>query len=526
MMASRERMMALLGAASLTMMAWSVGRLASEPMTATAGAAEPTPEPVAIPASAPPAPAAPVAPAPKLPPLRSGSPVPAPLPAEPPAPPPPAAPAPVPAKPDGAAPAAPAPAFPYTGTVRARDVYLRSGPARNYYPTGKVHTGETLVVVGEKIGWLEVRPPAGQFSWIDKSFVRIDPTAPAKGVVSGDNVRVRAGSLILPSSRDTVQTKLNRGAVVEILGEADGFLKIRPPERATVWITGDFVARPGETVPADPAPGKPTEPTPIKPTEPNPLPAPAKPAEPTPEVKSAAGDTERLGALYQRMSAELRKAPDAQDLDGLIAAFTELRDAAADAQVRRYCEYYLADLGRRRKLQEAFREASGLRRQFEQDLRPGGRRPTSERLPVPEKPAPAPETPAVAPERPAPAPETPAPVVETPAAKTLEVPAEPKPAEPTPVPPADAKDEEFSGVLLESRYWDAFKDSLGGVVRYRLAAALPPGDEHVIWVQSAEGGPDLSLWIGRRVVLTGRKAYLAKHRSHLLLATVAAAPEK
>jgi hypothetical protein len=96
-------------------------------------------------------------------------------------------------------------------------------------------------IVGERGGWLEILPPKDSFSLISGDYV--ESTDGQRGVVNGENVRVRAGST-LNDSKYTVQTMLPKGAEVTVLGRnPDGFLRIAPPEGATVWVSEGFVQR-------------------------------------------------------------------------------------------------------------------------------------------------------------------------------------------------------------------------------------------------------------------------------------------
>lgn len=125
------------------------------------------------------------------------------------------------------------------GEVTGDDVYIRSGPSLNHYTISKLEAGSTVAVVGEREGWYEILPPAGVFSLISGDYV--DTVDDANGVVNGNNVRVRAGSL-LNKNKYTVQLLLSKGAEIQVLGRnPDGFLKIEPPAGATVWISSEYV---------------------------------------------------------------------------------------------------------------------------------------------------------------------------------------------------------------------------------------------------------------------------------------------
>jgi hypothetical protein len=90
--------------------------------------------------------------------------------------------------------------------------------------------------------WFQITPPPGSFSWISKTYVEIDKANPKKGVVTGDAVRVWAGSdFVEPMRSSSLQTKLNKGDAVEIIGtpegEGDYYKIIRP--KTLRWISGD-----------------------------------------------------------------------------------------------------------------------------------------------------------------------------------------------------------------------------------------------------------------------------------------------
>lgn len=132
------------------------------------------------------------------------------------------------------------------GVVMADDVYVRSGPSLNHYTICKLGKGARVSVLGEKSGWMEILPPAEAYSLISSDYV--DTVDKQSGVVNGNNVRVRAGSL-LNKNKYTVQTMVSRGFELQIVGEnPDGFFRIKPPAGATLWINKEFVTVGGEVV--------------------------------------------------------------------------------------------------------------------------------------------------------------------------------------------------------------------------------------------------------------------------------------
>ncbi len=138
-----------------------------------------------------------------------------------------------------------APSFPYVAQITADDVYVRSGPGTNYYHCSKLNKGEKVVVVGSKFSWSRIVPPEGSFSWISKQYVSIDPANPGIGVVTGDAVRVYAGSEAQkPIHSEKVQNKLNKSEKVKIIlgeEEASDYYKIVPPSGAYLWVSTRYI---------------------------------------------------------------------------------------------------------------------------------------------------------------------------------------------------------------------------------------------------------------------------------------------
>ncbi|MBN1437542.1 MAG: hypothetical protein JW936_10755 [Sedimentisphaerales bacterium] len=155
----------------------------------------------------------------------------------------------------------------YVGRITGDSVNVRSGPGQVYYAVTQLDQGQLVIVRAERHGrhnWAQIDPPVGSFSFIAKEFVEImveaaQPatqaeaddgealhTRPMLGRVTGNNVRVRAGAIsVPPENADQVQTRLNRGAVVEIIGEQDDYYKIVCPAGTRYWISLDYVQRVG-----------------------------------------------------------------------------------------------------------------------------------------------------------------------------------------------------------------------------------------------------------------------------------------
>ncbi|MFQ5500975.1 MAG: SH3 domain-containing protein [Phycisphaerae bacterium] len=133
------------------------------------------------------------------------------------------------------------PDTPWEGELTGTNVRVRSGAGLDFYPTTKLHTGDHVLVFGEKLGWYRIAPPPNSFSYIDMSDVERSPGA-RHGIVKRDGVFVRAGSQLV-TRKSSTQMTLNKAARVEIIGEADGFYKITPPRGAFLHISKDYVKR-------------------------------------------------------------------------------------------------------------------------------------------------------------------------------------------------------------------------------------------------------------------------------------------
>jgi hypothetical protein len=161
----------------------------------------------------------------------------------------------------------------YIGEIIGNDINIRSGPAQVYYRVGKLRKGRKVIVRKELFDlWAKIEPTVECFSYISKEFVELQGdadliasvdsgvaegdtaraalaentlTQPLKATVTGENVRVRAGSMgsVKPANADEVQVKLSKGAEVLVIGQRDAYYKIVPPENCYFWVSKQFVKR-------------------------------------------------------------------------------------------------------------------------------------------------------------------------------------------------------------------------------------------------------------------------------------------
>jgi uncharacterized protein YgiM (DUF1202 family) len=248
-----------------------------------------------------------------------------------------------------------APSFPYFAEITGDNVNIRSGPGTNFYRCGKLNKGDRVKVISRQFSWARIVPPAGSFSWISMQYVNIDPKNPNIGIVTGDRVRVYAGSdFVKPLYSTYMQGKLDKGDKVTLLGEQlDDYYKIEPPPFAYLWIISNFI-----------------KPVKIVETTPPPQPAVEKPAVEKPADEQPAGDKpvveqpmetketveeiieslspeellERYKALQERVEAERAKPVGQQDYSDIKKALTKIAGAKDAGKASRYAEYLVKQL--------------------------------------------------------------------------------------------------------------------------------------------------------------------------------------
>lgn len=285
------------------------------------------------------------------------------------------------------------------GEVTATSVNVRSGPAESHYPTMKLNKGDRVVVVGHRFDWLKIKPPQGSFSYIAKIYVDRDG-AGASGTVSRNDVVVRAGST-LSAQNSEVQTKLNTGDKVEILGEQNEYYKITPPEGAYLYVAKQFVSlvRPATTGEAVPTPAAVAPDTGAQPTTQAAAPAipadtatPAQPVQPVqprqparqqqqpaqrdteevtqPPARTAAQAAEDAELQFRRIEsrfqqAEAQKLEDRQ-IEPLLKEYREMQKAdALTATSRRMVLYRIAQLESMQQQQAELNQAKQADAEFQ-----------------------------------------------------------------------------------------------------------------------------------------------------------------
>ncbi len=230
-----------------------------------------------------------------------------------------------------------APAYPYFAEITGDNVLFRSGPGTNFYECGKLNKGDKVKVVSKQYSWYRIVPPAKSFSWISAQYVKVDPANPGFGIVTGDRVRVYAGSdRVKPHHSTSLLGKINKGERVKLLGqELDDYHKIAPPAFAYLWVSTYFTkplppTAKVELVDAPPIVKVPpagevppvvkfdlsAEPK-VTAVAPKPVPVPEK-------IVPPGSRLEQFQALREKIKAERAKPIDKQDYKAIKKALTEI----------------------------------------------------------------------------------------------------------------------------------------------------------------------------------------------------------
>ncbi|HZZ29531.1 MAG TPA: SH3 domain-containing protein [Pirellulales bacterium] len=139
--------------------------------------------------------------------------------------------------------------LPFTAYANSNDVYVRSGPGKNYYPTDKLPQGTAVEVYRQDPGgWYAIRPPQGSFSWVPADAVK--PLGEHLAVVEKDHAMCFVGTRF-SNARDVHQVRLDKGEQVEILDikqlgdgpDAQTWCEIAPPSGEFRWVFSKFLDR-------------------------------------------------------------------------------------------------------------------------------------------------------------------------------------------------------------------------------------------------------------------------------------------
>jgi len=226
--------------------------------------------------------------------------------------------------------------FPYVAGITGDSVNIRSGPGTNYYPCGKLNKTDRVKVVGKQFSWSRIAPPTGSFSWISTQYVTVNPNNPAVGTVTGDDVRVYAGSdEVRPIQSTTLQGKLNKDDKVELLGQQqDDYYKIAPPSFAYLWVITDY------TNPLGPVSEFPLF------VKPKTIPTAETPAVVPTNIPLEAERLKEYYALRKKFDAERAKPLDRQDYADIKKQLADIAAVKDAGKAARYADFALKQIER------------------------------------------------------------------------------------------------------------------------------------------------------------------------------------
>ena len=259
----------------------------------------------------------------------------------------------------------------WIGQVSGENVYVRSGPNSGAYACLKLSSPQRVTVKGTDGDWLKIQPPAGAFSVIHEDHVA--PNADGTtGAVKGNRVRVRAGTALYNyrslTDHWTVQTHLNQGDKVTIVGKGPDFYRIVPPQGVTFYISKDYVDRIGpvaRTTGLAPESGATTRPAGTGGAEDNG--ADAMPPSQAKDLKSSIQQFEVAEAMLHK---EFKKPYDQRDLLKLVAAYKAVKldeKGYLKPYVDMRLEFLKASMERAKEL-EALREAKNQTEAEQRDI--------------------------------------------------------------------------------------------------------------------------------------------------------------
>jgi hypothetical protein len=192
-------------------------------------------------------------------------------------------------------------------------------------------------VVGSKFSWSQIVPPSGSFSWISKQYISVDAANPVAGIVTGDNVRVYAGSPDRePIHSETPQLKLSTDDKVKLMGEEKGdYYKIVPPSGAYLWVSTKYT-QPLGSVGRVPLVAEKSAKAEKKPAE----------AEAPTDVRLETVKLREYYALQKQIEAEKAKPMEKQNYTAIKRALLEMAKRKETGKASRYAEFAVGQIER------------------------------------------------------------------------------------------------------------------------------------------------------------------------------------
>jgi len=134
---------------------------------------------------------------------------------------------------------------PYTGVVVPERVVIRAGAGGSFYPVGELERGALVEVDEVMFGWFRIEPPPGVYSYVSKERVELDDSGQEARVIR-DRTPVMAAHVEGPGDSYRRQVNVNRGDVLEVVGEAGAYYRVLPPPGASVFVEPGAIRKAGK----------------------------------------------------------------------------------------------------------------------------------------------------------------------------------------------------------------------------------------------------------------------------------------
>jgi len=120
--------------------------------------------------------------------------------------------------------------------VNAQRLNLRAGEGTNYPIIKTLKIGDKLVVLNEKMEWVQVRLPGNIACWVTKKYVEVTDKEKNIGVVKTAKLNVRSQS----DNGDNIIGNLKEGQTVQIKIEKGEWYQIAPTDNLTGWVNKKY----------------------------------------------------------------------------------------------------------------------------------------------------------------------------------------------------------------------------------------------------------------------------------------------
>jgi hypothetical protein len=114
---------------------------------------------------------------------------------------------------------------------KGTDVRMRAGPGMKHPVLGLLGRGDLLVRTGATGKWARVRVPGGFACYVHSSLAERGPDGTAEVTATRVMIRATAGKDFRP-----LETVLDRGDRLTVLGEAGSWLRVIPPDRTHLYV--------------------------------------------------------------------------------------------------------------------------------------------------------------------------------------------------------------------------------------------------------------------------------------------------